>query len=302
MLAVSFAVQAQTKFHDVEANGATGPVKSISRIVNGEQVIFHFTKEGKQVDEMISDAVYDDNGYLKSLKRSVMGQKFTEVYTWENGKVISQTIDAMGQKMVFKRTYNEKGAPEAEIMNMGGREMKTPYTDYKYDDYGNWISRKSSRMGQETEETRKIEYYTNTQGEIEYYENPRVEFLKNRIKSIDGYSAKYIKKYGKTAGNALYKGRFVGLSFVAVNEFVKDLNSMAEEGKKYVLKAYEPTTSDVIRYGRGVKRYTLFSVGTFAINLTEIKVLNGKVIVQRDDYYGGMEELKHSDLEALDLY
>jgi len=138
--------------------------------------------------------------------------------------------------------------------------------------------------------------------EHEYNENPRVKFLKNRIKSIDGYSAKYIKKYGKTAGNALYKGRFVGLSFAAVNEFVKDLNSMAEEGKKYVLKAYEPTTSDVIRYGRGVKRYTLFSVAMFAIKLTEIKVLNGKVIVQRDDYYGGMEELKHSDLEALDLY
>ena len=30
MLAVSFAMQAQTKFHDVEANEATGPVKCIS--------------------------------------------------------------------------------------------------------------------------------------------------------------------------------------------------------------------------------------------------------------------------------
>ena len=31
--------------------------------------------------------------------------------------------------------------------------------DYKFDDKGNWISRKGSMMGQEMEQTRKIEYY-----------------------------------------------------------------------------------------------------------------------------------------------
>ena len=35
MLAVSFAMQAQTKFHDVEANDATGPVKSIKSQMMG---------------------------------------------------------------------------------------------------------------------------------------------------------------------------------------------------------------------------------------------------------------------------
>jgi hypothetical protein len=44
-------------------------------------------------------------------------------------------------------------------MDMGGQEMETPYTDYKYDAKGNWISRKSSMMGQEMEQTRTIEYY-----------------------------------------------------------------------------------------------------------------------------------------------
>jgi hypothetical protein len=44
-------------------------------------------------------------------------------------------------------------------MNFGGNEMTNPYTDYKYDDRGNWISRKGSMMGQEMEQTRTIEYY-----------------------------------------------------------------------------------------------------------------------------------------------
>jgi hypothetical protein len=44
-------------------------------------------------------------------------------------------------------------------MDMGGQEMSIPYTDYKYDDHGNWISRKVSMMGQEMEQTRTIEYY-----------------------------------------------------------------------------------------------------------------------------------------------
>ena len=51
MLALPFALQAQTKFHDVEANEATGPVKSITQsgmMGRGEQVI-NFTKEGKMV-------------------------------------------------------------------------------------------------------------------------------------------------------------------------------------------------------------------------------------------------------------
>ena len=98
MLAVSFAMQAQTKFHDVEANEATGPVKSI-------------------------------------------------------------TMNMMGNDMVMKYTYNDKGAIASQSMDMGGQQMETPYTDYKYDDHGNWISRKSSMMGREMEQTRKIEYY-----------------------------------------------------------------------------------------------------------------------------------------------
>ena len=159
MLAVSFAVQAQSKFHDVEANEATGSVKSISTNMMGRDIVINFTQEGKMQGEGISDAVYDAEGYLQSVKRTMMDQAIEVKFKWENGRVASQSMNMMGNDMVIKYTYNDKGAIDAQIMDMGGQEMKMPYTDYKYDDHGNWISRKSSMMGQEMEQTRKIVYY-----------------------------------------------------------------------------------------------------------------------------------------------
>lgn len=160
MLAVSFAMQAQTKFHDVEANEATGPVKSITMNMMGREQVVTFTKEGKMQSEGMTDIVYDANGYIQSAKRSMMqGQSVEVKYKWENGRIASQSMNMMGNDMVMKYTYNDKGAIASQSMDMGGQQMETPYTDYKYDDHGNWISRKSSMMGREMEQTRKIEYY-----------------------------------------------------------------------------------------------------------------------------------------------
>jgi hypothetical protein len=80
-------------------------------------------------------------------------------YAWENGKVKSQTIET--QMGAFKSTnvYDDKGVLVKTVMDMGGQQMETPYTDYKFDAKGNWISRKTSMMGQEMEESRTIEYY-----------------------------------------------------------------------------------------------------------------------------------------------
>ena len=159
LLAIPFAMQAQTKFHDVEANDATGPVKKMIVNVMGRDQTINFTQDGKMQREGMTDAVYDAEGYLQSAKMSMMGNETTIKYKWENGKIVSQSMNMMGRDMVSKRTYNEKGAPAAESIDMGGQEMSMPYTDYKYDDHGNWISRKMSMMGREMEQTRKIEYY-----------------------------------------------------------------------------------------------------------------------------------------------
>ena len=160
MMAVTFAAQAQTKFHDVEANDAQGPVKSITTNVMGQGQTINFSQDGKMSGEGISDAKYDANGYLQSAKRTMFqGQETTINYKWENGKIVSQSMEMMGNQVVTKLTYNDKGAVASQSMDFGGQAMEMPYTDYKYDAKGNWISRKSSMMGQEMEQTRTIEYY-----------------------------------------------------------------------------------------------------------------------------------------------
>jgi hypothetical protein len=159
LLALPFAMQAQTKFHDVEANEATGAVKTIKTNMMGRDIVIKFSEDGKMTREGMSDAKYDADGYLQSAKMSFQGQEFTVTYKWENGRIKSQSMNMMGQEMTTSRTYNEKGAPATETINMGGQEMTSPYSDYKYDDRGNWISRKGSMMGQEIEQTRTIEYY-----------------------------------------------------------------------------------------------------------------------------------------------
>ena len=159
MLAVSFAAQAQSKFHDVEANEATGRVKSITTNMMGRDIVINFSEDGKMQGEGVSDAVYDAEGYLQSAKQSMMNQSVVVKYKWENGRVASQTMNMMGNDMEMKYTYDDKGFITAQTMDMGGQQVSIPLTDYKFDDHGNWISRKMSMMGNEMEQVRKIEYY-----------------------------------------------------------------------------------------------------------------------------------------------
>ena len=136
MLAIPFAMMAQTKFHDVELNEATGPVKSITQsgmMGRGEQVI-NFTQDGKMQAEGLTGQVYDENGYLQKVSRSMDtpqgSMTITTTYKWENGKVASQTMNMMGNDMTVKLTYNDKGAIASQSMNMMGQDVNIPFTDY----------------------------------------------------------------------------------------------------------------------------------------------------------------------------
>lgn len=159
LLAMPFAMQAQTKFHDVEACEAQGPVKVITTSVMGESQTVSFSEDGKIVSGYITDAKYDENGFIQSAKREMMGQNIEVKFIWEDGKLKGQTINAMGNEMKIYNVFDEKGVITGTKMDMGGQEMETPYSDIKLDDRGNWISRKVSMMGQEMEQTRTILYY-----------------------------------------------------------------------------------------------------------------------------------------------
>jgi hypothetical protein len=158
-LAMTVAMQAQTVFHDVEANEAKGAVKSITMNMMGMPRNTEFTKDGKMQQEGFSDAKYDENGYIQSATMSMQGQSGTVKFAWEDGKLVKQTISAMGQEIVQTMVYDENGQVKSLKMNMMGQDVEMPFTDYKFDDKGNWISRKTSMMGQEMEMTRTITYY-----------------------------------------------------------------------------------------------------------------------------------------------
>jgi len=160
MMAIPFAMQAQTKFHDVEANEAQGKVKSITTSTMGTPRTINFSEDGKMIPSAeVAEAVYDADGYIQSAKVSMQGQSTEVKYTWENGRLKGQTLNVMGNDLKVNNIYDDKGVITGQSIDMGGQVMEMPYTDIKNDAQGNWISRKTSMMGQEVEQTRTIEYY-----------------------------------------------------------------------------------------------------------------------------------------------
>lgn len=159
VLAVPFALQAQTKFHDVEVHEASGPVKKIEGSQMGQKQIINFTQDGKMQQDGVTDMKYDENGYLQSATMSMNDMSMSSTYQWENGQFKGQSVNIMGQSMVNTLKRDDKGAIIGASMDMGGQKMDMDYKDIKYDAKGNWISRKITVMGQEIEQTRTIEYY-----------------------------------------------------------------------------------------------------------------------------------------------
>jgi len=159
MMAVTLAMQAQTKFHDVELNEAKGAVKCIKSNQMGQDIVINFTPEGKMSQQGMSDAKYNADGYLQSAKMEMMGNQIDISYVWENGRVIGQKMVTGMGAIEAKRTFNDDGTTKANIMDMGGNQMEMPFTNYKFDEKGNWISRTTEMMGQTMEQTRTIEYY-----------------------------------------------------------------------------------------------------------------------------------------------
>ena len=109
MLALPFAMQAQTKFHDAELSEAQGAVKKISQDMMGRQQVTTFSEDGKMQREGMTDAKYDAEGYLQSAKMSMRGQETTVTYTRKDGKGVSQRINMMGKDKNNTNTHNSTG-------------------------------------------------------------------------------------------------------------------------------------------------------------------------------------------------
>ena len=61
-----------------------------------EKAIYDISPEGKMECEKMSDAVYDENGYLQSIVTQIGGKRTitNTTFIWENGRVKTQILVA----------------------------------------------------------------------------------------------------------------------------------------------------------------------------------------------------------------
>ena len=147
------------RFHDVELNEAKGAVKRIKRSSDGH--VINFTKDGKMSQRGLKNAKYDSHGFLQSVKI----QMISFIYKWENGRLVGYNWNADGDNLIGseeKITYNEDGTIKATSSTpVTGRSKidYTYYSNYKFDERGNWISRTYELDNETHVEARTIEYY-----------------------------------------------------------------------------------------------------------------------------------------------
>jgi hypothetical protein len=160
-LMMSAGVMAQgfiSRYHDVELNEAQGNVKSITlRDLAGKVKRIEFTEEGQEKN--LKDPVYDSNGYLQSHKRNMFGFTFVANYTWEYDRVTKISGNVMNMPAEIEYVYDAAGELTSNIVNLQGHRTEGMYSDYEYDERGNWTKRNYSLAGKEFTETRTIEYY-----------------------------------------------------------------------------------------------------------------------------------------------
>ena len=161
LLAVAGSGMAQKKYHDLEVNEVKGPVKSVTIKNWGKPIVTYISPEGKMECEKMSDAVYDENGYLQSIVTQIGGKRTitNTTFIWENGRVKTQIATRKNKKVITNNVYDERGILVRQIIETDGVETIHDYYDIQLDDHGNWISRTTKVMGLEVRYPRTIEYY-----------------------------------------------------------------------------------------------------------------------------------------------
>ena len=160
-LALAGSGMAQTQFHDKEVNEVKGPVKSVTMKNWGKPIVTTISPEGKMACEKMSDAVYDENGYLQSIVSQIGGKKTitNTTFIWENGRVKTQIATRKNKKVITNNVYDDRGILVRQIIEQDGQVVTYDYYDIQLDDHGNWLTRKTKVAGIEIMYPRTIEYY-----------------------------------------------------------------------------------------------------------------------------------------------
>ena len=162
--AMTASAGTQVRYHDVEYHEAKGKVKSITYPPGPDETeagISEFTIDGKEKD--LTGVQYDSNGYRVSEKYTPGedGSITTAKIMWKDGRVFKAIVSDKEMTCTLNYKYNAKGELIERSLSIGDTksDFKYQYSDYKYDDRGNWISRKWRFMNEQWTETRTIVYY-----------------------------------------------------------------------------------------------------------------------------------------------
>ena len=112
MQVLPVSLYSQTKFHDVEAIGAWGTVKSIKQTTMGKVSYITFSEDGKLTSDELEEADYDAYGFMRTAIMNIDGLKTIISFQWEDGRVKTTTTTIPSMKMSVKTImkYNSTGS------------------------------------------------------------------------------------------------------------------------------------------------------------------------------------------------
>lgn len=138
--------------------------------------IYEFDEEGNLISPKYEKIERDKNGAI--VEYYDPETECTTRIKWKDGKVIGKT-DRFGDSYNSSSTGYEYDK-ENNIVQLvqEGIPFPTNYSNYKFDEFGNWISRTQEANGTSWEESRYITYYGSDIGQerlLEYYKQKKEE-------------------------------------------------------------------------------------------------------------------------------
>lgn len=160
-----------------------GPVKKcVISMEDMGDIVYEFDKDGNLISPKYEKIERDTNGAI--IEYYNPESECTTRIKWEDGKVIA-TTDLFGDGYNSSSNGYEYDK-DNNLVQMTQERIAFPfnYSDYKFDEFGNWISRIQEANGTTCEEKRYITYYGSDIGQerlLEYYNQKREKEIQQNI-------------------------------------------------------------------------------------------------------------------------
>ena len=141
--------------------------------------VMKFSEEGKLISPHYEEIERDQNGAI--IEYYDPDSHSTTRIEWKDGKVIGETV--LSDDGYFSFSHGYEYDKENNIVQEITARIASPtnYSNYKFDEFGNWISRTAKADKITWEERRYITYYGSDAGQdrlLKYYDNKMEEKIR----------------------------------------------------------------------------------------------------------------------------